>query len=165
MTSAEQPPEKRTSLRAPDRPSPVVGRESLAAHHYRAIIESSDDAILSKNLDGRDSQLEPGRGAAFRLYLRRSCRQAGDNRHTTRPSRRRAQDPRKDSPRRADRALRNCAAAQRREPRRHFAEHLADSGFARENCRRVQDRARHNRVEKSAGTATLAAERNESPGE
>ena len=28
------------------------GPDELAAHHYRAIIESSDDAILSKNLDG-----------------------------------------------------------------------------------------------------------------
>jgi PAS domain S-box-containing protein len=37
---------------APDRPRPARRRENLAAHHYRAIIESSDDAILSKNLDG-----------------------------------------------------------------------------------------------------------------
>jgi PAS domain S-box-containing protein len=29
------------------------GHESLAAQHYRAIVESSDDAILSKNLDGQ----------------------------------------------------------------------------------------------------------------
>jgi PAS domain S-box-containing protein len=28
------------------------GQDELAAHHYRAIIESSDDAILSKDLDG-----------------------------------------------------------------------------------------------------------------
>jgi PAS domain S-box-containing protein len=28
------------------------GHDDLAAHHYQAIIESSDDAILSKNLDG-----------------------------------------------------------------------------------------------------------------
>jgi hypothetical protein len=28
------------------------GDDDLAAHHYRAIIESSDDAILSKNLNG-----------------------------------------------------------------------------------------------------------------
>jgi len=28
------------------------GRDDLAAQHYRAIIESSEDAILSKDLDG-----------------------------------------------------------------------------------------------------------------
>ena len=31
---------------------PEQRRDNLAAHHYRAIIESSDDAILSKGLDG-----------------------------------------------------------------------------------------------------------------
>ena len=39
---------KGTSIRA----ARARGRENLATHHYRAIIESSDDAILSKDLDG-----------------------------------------------------------------------------------------------------------------
>ena len=34
------------------RRAPARGRDDLAAHHYQAIIELSDDAILSKDLDG-----------------------------------------------------------------------------------------------------------------
>jgi PAS domain S-box-containing protein len=49
---ADQPAKGRPSAPAPDRPRPARGRENLAAHHYRAIIESSDDAILSKDLNG-----------------------------------------------------------------------------------------------------------------
>ena len=45
-----QPTAKRGSAAAA-RPS-VRRPDDLAAHHYRAIIESSDDAILSKNLEG-----------------------------------------------------------------------------------------------------------------
>ena len=50
MKRAEHPPRKRASVRAPHQPRPT--RDNLAAHHYRAIIESSDDAILSKDLEG-----------------------------------------------------------------------------------------------------------------
>jgi PAS domain S-box-containing protein len=52
LKRADQPSKKRGSMRALNRSSPASGRENLAAHHYRAIIESSDDAILSKDLDG-----------------------------------------------------------------------------------------------------------------
>jgi PAS domain S-box-containing protein len=52
LKRANQPSRERASTRAPHRRGPARGRESLAAQHYRAIIESSDDAILSKNLDG-----------------------------------------------------------------------------------------------------------------
>ncbi len=58
LKRADQPPGKKRA----DQPIKTAGpaqavRErvrgpDLAAHHYRAIIESSDDAILSKNLDG-----------------------------------------------------------------------------------------------------------------
>jgi PAS domain S-box-containing protein len=52
LKRADQPPRKRASVRAAHRPRPARGREILAAHHYQAIIESSDDAILSKDLEG-----------------------------------------------------------------------------------------------------------------
>jgi PAS domain S-box-containing protein len=52
LKPADQPAKARASTPAPDRPWPASGPENLAAHHYRAIIESSDDAILSKDLDG-----------------------------------------------------------------------------------------------------------------
>ena len=53
LKTADQPAKKRASVRASHRPSPTTGsRENLAAHHYQAIIESSEDAILSKDLAG-----------------------------------------------------------------------------------------------------------------
>jgi PAS domain S-box-containing protein len=52
LKRVDQPPKKRASARASDRKGMAPGRGNLAAHHYRAIIESSDDAILSKDLDG-----------------------------------------------------------------------------------------------------------------
>jgi PAS domain S-box-containing protein len=53
LKRAVQPPKKRGP--APETPAPIRGDDSdnLAAHHYRAIIESSDDAILSKDLEGQ----------------------------------------------------------------------------------------------------------------
>jgi PAS domain S-box-containing protein len=52
LKRTDHPPRKRASVRAAHRPRPARGREILAAHHYQAIIESSDDAILSKDLEG-----------------------------------------------------------------------------------------------------------------
>jgi PAS domain S-box-containing protein len=52
LKRADQPTTKRASVRAPHQPRRAGGREDLAAHHYQAIIESSDDAILSKDLAG-----------------------------------------------------------------------------------------------------------------
>jgi PAS domain S-box-containing protein len=52
LKSVDQPPRKRTATRASSLPGGTADRDHLAAQHYRAIVESSDDAILSKNLDG-----------------------------------------------------------------------------------------------------------------
>ena len=114
LKRADQPPRKRASVRAPHQPRRAGGHENLAAHHYQAIIESSDDAILSKDLDGLILSWNQG---AERLFGFTSEEAVG--RPVTiiiPPDRlgRRAHDPREDSPRRANRALRNCAAAQGR---------------------------------------------------
>jgi PAS domain S-box-containing protein len=42
----------RAKARLTNSPDPAGSRENPAAQHYRAIIESSDDAILSKDLEG-----------------------------------------------------------------------------------------------------------------
>jgi PAS domain S-box-containing protein len=52
LKRADQPPRKRASAHAPQPRGRGRSSDNLAAHHYRAIIESSDDAILSKDLDG-----------------------------------------------------------------------------------------------------------------
>jgi PAS domain S-box-containing protein len=49
LKRAGQPANSRASTR---RPRSAHGGHDIAAHHYRAIIESSDDAILSKDLNG-----------------------------------------------------------------------------------------------------------------
>ena len=51
LKRAGQPPKSRTPVRRTGQPRRLGGRD-LAAHHYRAIVESSDDAILSKDLNG-----------------------------------------------------------------------------------------------------------------
>ena len=48
----EERPSKREPGRKGPGPRPARGRDDLAAHHYRAIIELSEDAILSKDLNG-----------------------------------------------------------------------------------------------------------------
>jgi PAS domain S-box-containing protein len=49
---ADQQSNKRPPRHKARRPRPTGGRNGLAAHHYQAIIESSEDAILSKDLNG-----------------------------------------------------------------------------------------------------------------
>jgi PAS domain S-box-containing protein len=48
----DQPLSNRASPRVARRARSAQRPDDLAAHHYQAIIESSDDAILSKDLDG-----------------------------------------------------------------------------------------------------------------
>ena len=52
MKRAGQQPKKRASARAARRPRPARPRPISRALHYQAIIELSDDAILSKDLHG-----------------------------------------------------------------------------------------------------------------
>jgi PAS domain S-box-containing protein len=52
LKRAGQQPKKRASARAARRPRPARPRPISLALHYQAIIESSDDAILSKDLHG-----------------------------------------------------------------------------------------------------------------
>ena len=52
MTRANQPANNRGQAREPLARRLAGGREDLTAQHYQAIVESSDDAILSKDLDG-----------------------------------------------------------------------------------------------------------------
>jgi PAS domain S-box-containing protein len=48
----EDRPPKRASVRVAGRSRTAQSRDDLAAYHYQAIVESLDDAILSKDLGG-----------------------------------------------------------------------------------------------------------------
>ena len=56
MKRAGQPPDKKRAdqviTKGGSARRPTRLHDDLAAHHYRAIIESSEDAILSKDLNG-----------------------------------------------------------------------------------------------------------------
>jgi PAS domain S-box-containing protein len=52
LKRGNQPPNNRAPARKAPGRRPARDRDDLAAQHYQAIIESSDDAILSKDLNG-----------------------------------------------------------------------------------------------------------------
>ena len=52
QSSKKRPPAKRAPARKAVGSRPLRGGDDLTAHHYQAIVESSDDAILSKDLNG-----------------------------------------------------------------------------------------------------------------
>ena len=51
LNSGDEQPNQALARRASDA-GRVISRDDLVAHHYQAIVESSEDAILSKDLDG-----------------------------------------------------------------------------------------------------------------
>ena len=127
---------------------------------FSAVVESSNDAIITKALDGTITALEPGRRAPVRIYLCRSGRPAHRHHRSARTAHRGRQYPRPDRPRRTDRAIRDLARAQGRPRCRGFAEHLADPVGHRRNCRRFQDRARYDRKQADAAGAQRRKRRN-----
>ena len=109
------------------------------------IVESSDDAIISKNLDGDHPDLESRARAAVRLHGRGSHRPAGD---ILIPPDRLDEEPEILARIRRGERIEHFETVRRRKdgtPDRHLADHFADPGQRRAHCRRLEDRARHHR--------------------
>jgi hypothetical protein len=97
-----------------------------------AIVESSDDAILSKSLDGRHHhKLEQERGTAVWLCGKGSYRATDHHSHSAGPSGGRTGDHLPVKARRARGSLRHGSQTQRRQPDRHFADHFPGAGCQR----------------------------------
>ncbi len=121
-------------------------REEWLSSQLRAVVESSEDAIIAKDLKGVDSELEAWGGADFRLP------RGGDGRpHDGRPDSggpgpRGGGHPGADSPRRPGEELRHRAHAAGRAADSCVADHLADPLCGRGNCRSFRHRPRHHRA-------------------
>ena len=134
-------------------------RESEARYRtLAAIVEFSEDAVLTKDLNGVITSWNRGRPSgcsATRLKRRSASRLPSSI-----PAERHDEEPAiLDRIRRGERIDHYETVRQRKDGNhhRHFADHLAGQGSGRQDHRRIQDRPRHHRPQAGRGTAATAA--------
>ena len=138
-------------------------RAEGALQHFAAIVESSDDAIISKDLNGIITSWNKGAerifgylaeemiGKSIKILIPADLQREEDTileRIRSRP---------------AHRALRDRAPAQIWRPGRYFADRLAHQECARHDRRRLQDRPRHHRAQTRRSADCHARARGRAP--
>ena len=105
----------------------------LAHRHLAKVVESSDDAIVSKDLDGVDRVVEPRRRAAVRLHGGGDDRPVDPRDHPGRSATGRGRRPRRHpARRRGRRTSKPCGGARTARPIDDLADRVADPDDAGE---------------------------------
>ena len=132
-------------------------RVHIAQGVLAAIVETSDDAILSKTLEGVIRSWNPGGSALVRLFGPGGDRQEDQHDYSGRPARRRAINPRSTEARRAHRALRDPVHHEGWSANRYFLVGISYQGLRRANSGGVKGCERHHRPKTVSGRTRIAA--------
>ena len=135
-------------------------KKALAAKAYlAAIVDSAEDAIISKNLDGDHSVVQRLGRAPVRLYVRRTGRTAGPHADSGRASVGGRRHPGAVATRRTRRTLRDRPHGEGWTAARCRVDDLAGARRLRRDHRRLEDRPRHHGDQAGGSRAAAAAAR------